>query len=107
MTADHNVLAGWCGTVRRYVCLVRFRSVTPYDRDRVAACLRLAVINAGTMKNDYGLSDTRASYDADARGYAEEIRGLLAKQPYLRGSLSVFADLVPRRSTSNKTADTA
>ncbi len=42
------------------------------------------------------LSETRASCDADAPGYTEKVRGLLAEQPYLRGSLAVFADLVQR-----------
>lgn len=43
---------------------------------------------------DAWLSDTRASYDADAEGYATKVRGLLDGQPYLRGSLRLFADLV-------------
>lgn len=46
--------------------------------------------------SDTWLSATRASYDADAPGYAEKIHGLLAEQPYLRGSLALFADLVQR-----------
>lgn len=40
------------------------------------------------------LSDTRESYDADARGYAAKVRGLLDGKPYLRASLALFADLV-------------
>jgi SAM-dependent methyltransferase len=40
------------------------------------------------------LSDTRSSYDADASGYAEKIRGLLKGRPYLRASLALFAELV-------------
>jgi SAM-dependent methyltransferase len=40
------------------------------------------------------LSDTRASYDTDAPGYAEKVRGLLDGQPYLRASLALFAELV-------------
>lgn len=40
------------------------------------------------------LSDTRASYDADASGYAEQVRGLLDDKPYLRTSLALFAELV-------------
>lgn len=40
------------------------------------------------------LSDTRASYDADASGYAEQVRGLLDDKPYLRTSLALLAELV-------------
>jgi SAM-dependent methyltransferase len=40
------------------------------------------------------LSDTRSSYDTDASGYAEKVRGLLGGQPYLRASLALFAELV-------------
>ena len=40
------------------------------------------------------LSDTRASYDTDASGYAEKVRGSLDGNPYLRASLSLFAELV-------------
>jgi len=43
---------------------------------------------------DSWLSDTRTSYDADASGYAEEVRGLLDGSPYLRSSLALFAELV-------------
>ncbi|WP_101952073.1 class I SAM-dependent methyltransferase [Mycobacterium sp. 3519A] len=43
---------------------------------------------------DTWLSDTRSSYDADASGYAEQVRGLLDERPFLRGSLALFADLV-------------
>ena len=43
---------------------------------------------------DAWLSDTRSSYDVDASGYAEEVRGLLAERPYLRASLALFADVV-------------
>ena len=45
------------------------------------------------MTDDW-LVDTRTSYDTDADGYAEEVRGLLAGNPYLRASLSLFAELV-------------
>jgi SAM-dependent methyltransferase len=45
------------------------------------------------MTDDW-LGDTRTSYDADADGYAEEARGLLDGNPYLRASLSLFAELV-------------
>ena len=43
---------------------------------------------------DAWLSDTRSSYDTDASGYAEKVRGLLDGMPYLRASLDVFAELV-------------
>ncbi|UYM07652.1 hypothetical protein [Solicola gregarius] len=40
------------------------------------------------------LADTRDSYDTDASGYAEKVRGLLGERPYLRTSLALFAELV-------------
>lgn len=43
---------------------------------------------------DGWLFDTRTSYDADAVGYAEKVRGLLDRSPYLRASLALFAELV-------------
>ena len=43
---------------------------------------------------DAWLSDTRSSYDTDAAGYAEKVRGLLDEMPYLRASLTLFAELV-------------
>lgn len=43
---------------------------------------------------DAWLSDTRSSYDTDAPGYADKVRGLLDGKPYLRSSLALFADLV-------------
>ena len=43
---------------------------------------------------DAWLSDTRSSYDIDASGYVEEVRGLLGERPYLRASLALFAELV-------------
>jgi SAM-dependent methyltransferase len=43
---------------------------------------------------DSWLSDTRTSYDADAVGYAEKVRGLLDESAYLRASLALFAELV-------------
>ena len=43
---------------------------------------------------DAWLSNTRLSYDTDATGYTEKVRGLLRGQPYLRASLALFADLV-------------
>jgi SAM-dependent methyltransferase len=45
---------------------------------------------------DAWLSDTRSSYDTDAIGYAEQVRGLLDGRPYLRASLALFAELVHR-----------
>jgi SAM-dependent methyltransferase len=43
---------------------------------------------------DAWLSDTRSSYDTDASGYAEKVRGLLGGRPYLRASLALFAELL-------------
>ncbi|MFG1929307.1 class I SAM-dependent methyltransferase [Mycobacterium sp. NPDC048908] len=43
---------------------------------------------------DTWLSETRSSYDTDASGYAEKVRGLLGDNPYLRVSLELFAELV-------------
>lgn len=43
---------------------------------------------------DSWLADTRNSYDVDADAYAEQVRGLLDTNPYLRASLRLFADLV-------------
>jgi len=43
---------------------------------------------------DAWLSETRSSYDTDASGYAEKVRGLLDESPYLRSSLALFAELV-------------
>jgi SAM-dependent methyltransferase len=40
------------------------------------------------------LRDARVSYDTDAAGYAEKVRGLLDGSPYLRASLALFAELV-------------
>lgn len=45
------------------------------------------------MTDDW-LSTTRASYDADAVGYAEKVRGLLDGSPYLRAALAAFAESV-------------
>ena len=45
------------------------------------------------MTDDW-LSDTRSSYDIDASAYTEKVRGLLDGRPYLRASLSLFAELV-------------
>ncbi|MCR6489417.1 class I SAM-dependent methyltransferase [Amycolatopsis sp. OK19-0408] len=43
---------------------------------------------------DKWLSDTRSSYDTDAPGYLEKVRGLLDERPYLRASLALFAEAV-------------
>ena len=43
---------------------------------------------------DSWLSETRTSYDTDATGYADKVRGLLDGSPYLRASLALFAELV-------------
>ena len=45
------------------------------------------------MVDDW-LSSTRQSYDTDASGYTQKVRGLLDGQPYLRASLELFAELV-------------
>jgi SAM-dependent methyltransferase len=45
------------------------------------------------MTEDW-LSGVRISYDTDAVGYAEKVRGLLDGNPYLRASLALFAELV-------------
>ena len=45
------------------------------------------------MTDDW-LSDTRSSYDTDADGYADKVRGLLDEMPYLRASLMLFAEMV-------------
>jgi SAM-dependent methyltransferase len=40
------------------------------------------------------LADTRTSYDTVAVNYAEQLRGRLADEPYLRAALRLFAELV-------------
>jgi SAM-dependent methyltransferase len=45
------------------------------------------------MTDDW-LSDTRSSYDTDASGYADKVEGRLEASPFLRASLSLFAELV-------------
>ena len=55
---------------------------------------RLARPDYGLPMADAWLSDTRSSYDIDAAGYAEKVRGLLDQMPYLRASLTLFAELV-------------
>ncbi|MFI6265879.1 class I SAM-dependent methyltransferase [Micromonospora sp. NPDC051006] len=46
------------------------------------------------MSDQGWLADTRASYDTVAVSYADQVRDALAGEPYLRGSLAMFADLV-------------
>lgn len=46
------------------------------------------------MGTDDWLADTRTSYDTDATGYADQVRDLLERQPYLRAALTLFADQV-------------
>jgi SAM-dependent methyltransferase len=53
---------------------------------------------------DIWLSDTRTSYDTDAVGYADRVRGLLEENPYLRASLALFAELV-RDAGGGRVAD--
>ena len=43
---------------------------------------------------DSWLSETRTSYDTDATGYADKVRGLLDGSPHLRASLALFAELL-------------
>lgn len=50
------------------------------------------------------LAETRGSYDVDATGYAEKVRGLLVAHPHLRAQLDVFAELV-RRDEGGPVAD--
>jgi SAM-dependent methyltransferase len=56
------------------------------------------------VMTDRWLSDTRTSYDADALGYADKVRGLLEASPYLRASLALFAELV-RDAGGGRVAD--
>lgn len=46
------------------------------------------------MSTDGWLEDTRASYDTVAVSYADQLSESLARQPYLRAVLALFADLV-------------
>ncbi|MEU8301482.1 class I SAM-dependent methyltransferase [Micromonospora sp. NPDC048909] len=46
------------------------------------------------MGDQAWLADTRASYDNVAVSYADQVRDALAAEPYLRGSLAMFADLL-------------
>lgn len=53
---------------------------------------------------DGWLADTRVSYDTVAESYADVVRGTADTEPYLRGSLGLFADLV-RTSGGGPVAD--
>ncbi|WBB65368.1 class I SAM-dependent methyltransferase [Micromonospora sp. WMMD812] len=46
------------------------------------------------MTDQGWLADTRVSYDTVAASYAAQVREALANEPYLRGSLALFADLI-------------
>ncbi|MGK5742703.1 class I SAM-dependent methyltransferase [Micromonospora sp. URMC 103] len=46
------------------------------------------------MSDQGWITDTRTSYDTVAASYADQVRHALAREPYLRGSLAMFADLV-------------
>jgi SAM-dependent methyltransferase len=49
---------------------------------------------ARAMGADGWLADTRTSYDTVAVSYADQLREVLAGEPYLRAILALFADLV-------------
>jgi hypothetical protein len=46
------------------------------------------------MGEDSWLADTRSSYDTVAVSYAGQQREALAREPYLRAALALFAGLV-------------
>ena len=46
------------------------------------------------MRTDDWLADTRTSYDTVAADYADVVRAALARDPYLRGALAMFAGMV-------------
>lgn len=46
------------------------------------------------MSADAWITDTRTSYDTVAVSYADQLRDALADEPYLRGSLALFAEMV-------------
>ncbi|HYQ64155.1 class I SAM-dependent methyltransferase [Actinophytocola sp.] len=46
------------------------------------------------MRTDDWLADTRTSYDTVAADYADVVRASLARDPYLRGALAMFAGMV-------------
>ena len=66
----------------------------PFPRLVALAGLLLVRDTVLAMADDW-LSDTRTSYNKDASGYAEKVRGLLGGKPYLRASLDLFAELLP------------
>src|SRR3954470_11224930 len=45
------------------------------------------------------LDDTRKSYDTVAESYADRLRGALAREPFQRGVLALFAELVRAAGT--------
>ncbi|HEX5404244.1 MAG TPA: class I SAM-dependent methyltransferase [Pseudonocardiaceae bacterium] len=46
------------------------------------------------MDREGWLADIRTSYDTVAASYADQLRGALAGEPYIRATLALFADLV-------------
>jgi SAM-dependent methyltransferase len=46
------------------------------------------------MTADRWLADTRISYDTVAASYADQLRDVLAGEPYLRAALALFAEMV-------------
>jgi ubiquinone/menaquinone biosynthesis C-methylase UbiE len=50
------------------------------------------------LESDHWLADTRTSYDTVAESYADFVRESLAREPYLRAMLGLFADLVQAAS---------
>jgi SAM-dependent methyltransferase len=46
------------------------------------------------VKSESWLAGTRTSYDTVAQSYADLVRDSLVAEPYLRGALAIFADLV-------------
>jgi SAM-dependent methyltransferase len=46
------------------------------------------------MSDQGWLADTRSSYDTVAVSYADQVRDALAVEPYVRGSLALFAEMV-------------
>jgi ubiquinone/menaquinone biosynthesis C-methylase UbiE len=50
--------------------------------------------NLPAMRADGWLADTRTSYDTVATSYADVVRDALTRDPFLRASLAVFAELV-------------
>jgi hypothetical protein len=63
---------------------------------RNAGCARALItgLRCRTRNADGWLADTRISYDTVAVSYADQLRDALARYPYLRGALALFADLV-------------